>query len=416
MFPALMAVSFALFGIAIVALTVGAGAPKTPAAPEDKPESDDAGLGAQVESVINERVAQLDEKLVDLHTRTAAHLKADLDDAEERLRELERDVAARLETAAEGAGGAVPSTADIPDLKHIMRERMEQFDAKIIDMHNRIANRIQQAAEETEEKIRALEKGGAGGANTEELKKIILGELEKFDKRITALQAGGGEAGSDLAERLTRLEGQVGAISGEESGGVSGEVAARLTRLEEQVGVLAERGASAEGGGSATAAELSDVERIVKERLEQFDEKIIDMHTRVAQRLEQVAEETEEKIRAQGNAAPGGVGPEVMEKIRELEEKIQNLPADASGPGSREPDWEGTGLDPEKLMKERLEQFDAKLIDMHTLAAKRLGDVTDEMEKKIKEIGEGAEKDIADRVTELEAQVRTLLDMVNKGD
>ncbi|MEW6359256.1 MAG: hypothetical protein AB1696_23175 [Planctomycetota bacterium] len=411
MFPALMAVSFALFGIAIVALTAGAGARTAPPAPGEKPEAPDAGTMAQLEAVINERVAQLDEKLVDLHTRTASQLKADLDDAEERLRELEKDVAARLDAAAEGASGGVPSTADIPDLRHIMRERMEQFDAKIIDMHNRVAQRIQQAADEAEEKIRTLGQGAGSGVDADQLKKIILDELAKFDKRITALQAGGGETGADLAERLKKIEEHLAAKPGEGSGVPSTEVAERLERLEKMVGMLAER----EPGAPTADVASADVEKIVSERLAQFDEKIIDMHTRVAQRLEEVAAETEEKIKARGEAVPDGLDPEVIEKLRELEQKIESLPsAPAPAPGSAPPNWEGTGLDPEKLMKERLEQFDAKLIDMHTRAAKRLGEVADEMEQKIVQMGEGAGKGVAERLTEIEAQVRTLLDMVNK--
>ena len=414
MFPALMAVSFALFGISIVALTVGAAAQKPPPEPEGKPDAPDDGMSAQVTTVINERVAQLDEKLVDLHTRTASQLKADLDGAEERLKELERDVAAKLEAAAEGTGSAAPSTADIPDLKHVMQERMEQFDAKIIDMHNRIAKRIQQAADDTEEKIKAM--GAGGGVDADQLKKAILGELAKFDKRITALQAGGGEAGAELGERLAKLEKQLSEAA-PTPGAEDPETAERLAKLEEHVGALAERAAPAEGGGpAAPAAELPDVEKVVNERLAQFDEKIIDMHTRVAQRLEEVAEETEEKIRAQGEAAPGGAGPEVMEKIRELEEKIGHLPAAAPAPGAGEPDWEGAGVDPEKIMKERMEQFDAKLIDMHTRAAKRLGDVAEEIEQKLMSAGGEGGKTIPDRLSELEAQVRTLLDMVNKDD
>ena len=136
MFPILMVACFALFVVSMimtctelgsrsVAAQPAAGAGEETASPEQQ-----AAVGEKVEQVINERIAQLDEKLVDLHTRTAAELKTAVDEAEERMRELEKDVGSKLSAAAEDAsamgGAAAPSTEDVPDLKHLMQERMEQ--------------------------------------------------------------------------------------------------------------------------------------------------------------------------------------------------------------------------------------------------------------------------------------------------
>jgi len=478
MISILMAVFFALFGISLLlARSGGAAAVETaPDAPQDGDRPAGAAMPGKVESIINERIAQLDEKLVDLHTRTAQQLQTTVDEAEERFRQVEKDVSGRLADASAGAasGGAAPSTEDIPDIKHIMQERMEQFDAKLMDIHTKVAKRLESTAEELEEKLRGqssaiaenLPENASGGdtpiplgADHEaKLEAMVKERMEQFDEKLIDMHTRvarrleeaaeeqekkikgvgpsgegaaveGGGPGPDVLAKIGELEEKLEALAsasvasaGGGDAGPSPDVLAKIGELEEKVKILASAGppASANEGaspGGGDPGDLPDLKQLMQERMEQFDAKIIDMHTRIAKRLEQAAEEQEEKIKSMGGDASGGGGGGGIppEKIQELEEKIGALAAGGGGAPSGD-DLAAKGKDFEGRMEERMQQFDEKLIDMHTRMARRLEEAAQEQEQRILTIGDDVGKSVGDRLADLEEKVKALADTAGGGD
>jgi len=87
-----------------------------------------------MEEIVDKRFKQLDEKLIDIHARTAAKLEQAAREVEERMTRMKKD----FEDMTSGKG---------------IQERFEQLDEKLVDLHTKASKRIAEIIGDLEQRV-----------------------------------------------------------------------------------------------------------------------------------------------------------------------------------------------------------------------------------------------------------------------